>query len=1796
MIAGVSEREHVKDLAEQQVELYRRQGLELISHFNRETSALDGYRGRQLLELLQNADDAGVDAQEDCRLLLDLSRERLVVANTGKPFSHKGLISLVISDCSPKQLDRNRFIGCKGLGFRSILTWTECPLISSGTYEVAFDRSKAIEIVQRLAVESQSINETVAEFQASTGRWPAAVMRFPSLPFEDDPWLKIAHECRDEGYDTVIVLPLPPGAQGDGIHADMVLQISALPVSSLLFCRHLTQVNITGDVARTWELLRENHTPDHATIILQQDGVPKLWHVYRRTGQVSEKAAEVTSGGRRDFEVAVAIPEDATPNPTGTLCVFFPTQEQLPCPLVMHATMETTDDRNHLVAHKSNQEVLEQLAEHVAAVVEAQATPTAPRRALELIAGVEAADPSLKGLGFVEALIRACAKRSIFPRRDLRLRPAADVRRAPHASWLSKLLSPDIFPEVLAVDPTDFLGPVLSLFSLSWFEHADLKRRLQTQLQSSKSYNAGLVVGRLLAADQLAHIGADGLLLGTNGKLITSGECFFTPEEELPQLPSWGAGIHLVDEDFQAGLFRGSKAVSLRYLASLLSQRRANVEEYRFDSVARALIDQVESGPPNDASVLTQRWRELLAWLYKASPESRQALPRLSIKVPTTQGDVRRATTCYLGPDYPHGQLLWHLYEGFGQDEFVAAPAGCGLNGATIEEAEAFLVSIGVADAPRLEAFRTGPHYEKFRETVVDRLEYPLTVRSALCSDAAALRSWCAVYEIEGLRLPDRWFELLDKGDQVAVSAYLLSSGASLISEERSSQARFSAMLSGERKLWLDSSVPIPNPALVLLRETAWVPGGDGKQHRPSEIMLSSQGVRALQGVYVRHAIDMRDNLIGVYGGRPALESLLTRLGAVSSLETLSGQSLYDLLQSLPKRDPSGAMAPRIYRTVLESNVSGEESPHRDKFLQSGKMWGRHKGTSAYIPVGQLRYNANLAVTKAIESHIPLVEIPRRKSTVLVKQLFGVPSLSSEEIKVTLLGDGTEYDPGSEDANQHLRTAIPFIYALRLARNLDDRGHELSLLRKAMLRVCTRAHVSAQLPGGDTEDISLLNTGERIVVDSTLVVIGEYREDGAGFLTFWLNVAELVAELLGRDVADEVGGVLRCRTPAEMLEVARVRLGGEADSILAEVRSRFEGFLGDGDEEKDQPLPPPRPAEEPATNSQQSPNAGDSATDTTTNADEEVSPVPPSGNATFQPVTGPSDRRAKRRKLVVAGKGGSGGGGRGPLAIEAVTFKVVEAFERHEGRFTIPVAHLRGSDAFGCDLLSVASEAIQDKAIAEQVICEAAILRYIEVKGRSSRTGQVELSSTASLRWDDVWMLCQPRFAVRLPCLAVASQMVLDQIAGVVYRQLRAGQARPNQLQGHVQRQFGNVTLHLAPRLGDEQMGQRHQAHVMMPTRPRAGFVLRHPQLSLAFLEVLLHPPTDAGHQRHGLQRHIPLGIGEVVLQLRHGFQRAANQQPPLRTHMAMTHRPYSQSGKLEHQRPPGTLAKLNDSPSLRGDRLGQLADLPDQFVRRLPQGFVRPYGGVRGHLNQVALAVPFQGVKEIAVTPKLLVRSDPIEMHGTPAQQCRGDLRLRLEGDLRRNAGLLAPRGIGGPSLRQVELVIQKDAARGSHAKEKHAHLAVLLLTETSAPLALHAHALLAMLGKARPVDHAHRADRRPRCRGHKLFVKHRLDFALHGLRLPGRNGEEPLPRQHHPLLNPQLLRRGPAENQGHRFDALSSSGQQQSPQIPQRMLLALAPSKTGGETPVQRVQFRRRCAQFDRVHDPVLRLTSMS
>ena len=99
----------------------------------------EAYRGRGVLELLQNAHDALLDSPVGDRGLVTFVLETrpdpvLLIANSGRAFDLKGFKGLCQLGQSAK--DPNRSVGNKGLGFRSVLEVASAPEIwSTATIE-----------------------------------------------------------------------------------------------------------------------------------------------------------------------------------------------------------------------------------------------------------------------------------------------------------------------------------------------------------------------------------------------------------------------------------------------------------------------------------------------------------------------------------------------------------------------------------------------------------------------------------------------------------------------------------------------------------------------------------------------------------------------------------------------------------------------------------------------------------------------------------------------------------------------------------------------------------------------------------------------------------------------------------------------------------------------------------------------------------------------------------------------------------------------------------------------------------------------------------------------------------------------------------------------------------------------------------------------------------------------------------------------------------------------------------------------------------------------------------------------------------------------------------------------------------------------------------------------------------------------------------------------------------------------------------------------------------------------------
>lgn len=104
---------------------------------NMEKYISESYSGRSLIELLQNADDAGASEF----FVKKLNESAIIVANNGKPFDKSDVISLCRSGASTKKR-KSSTIGFRGIGFKSVVNYSTEVYLASGNFRILFSREK----------------------------------------------------------------------------------------------------------------------------------------------------------------------------------------------------------------------------------------------------------------------------------------------------------------------------------------------------------------------------------------------------------------------------------------------------------------------------------------------------------------------------------------------------------------------------------------------------------------------------------------------------------------------------------------------------------------------------------------------------------------------------------------------------------------------------------------------------------------------------------------------------------------------------------------------------------------------------------------------------------------------------------------------------------------------------------------------------------------------------------------------------------------------------------------------------------------------------------------------------------------------------------------------------------------------------------------------------------------------------------------------------------------------------------------------------------------------------------------------------------------------------------------------------------------------------------------------------------------------------------------------------------------------------------------------------------------------
>jgi hypothetical protein len=340
------------------------------------------YTERCLFELLQNANDAikdwidlysGEEGKADRRVRLVLTRNSLLIANTGEPFRENNVRSICRLGETTKSASKH--IGHKGIGFKSVLSITETPEIDSDCYAFGFNRSECEKAIQKIVGK-----EWLVDFPLPIHRFPFR-RRLRWVPTDER---TVIESLFADDYVTVIRLPLlvPWEAVAERMRRDLTPKV-------LLFLNAIKQLEMAypsgEDIAYWRQIHQDTDRPSNSEsyqISLRSDAsgeaeIDSRWLILEPDQVEIEDRNLISQFGESWQEVervgfSIAFPLAMTgqtfqaSGQSYPFYVYFPTEEDSGFQFLINADFYIGTSRKHIPNEPFNHWLSEQLAFYLA--------------------------------------------------------------------------------------------------------------------------------------------------------------------------------------------------------------------------------------------------------------------------------------------------------------------------------------------------------------------------------------------------------------------------------------------------------------------------------------------------------------------------------------------------------------------------------------------------------------------------------------------------------------------------------------------------------------------------------------------------------------------------------------------------------------------------------------------------------------------------------------------------------------------------------------------------------------------------------------------------------------------------------------------------------------------------------------------------------------------------------------------------------------------------------------------------------------------------------------------------------------------------------------------------------------------------------------------------------------------------------------------------------------------------------------------------------------------------------------
>ena len=930
------------------------------------------YSGREILELLQNIDDAyDSSCGQPCTASFILENNCLIVSNYGKPFTLDTLQRLCQGSVSSK---KGKYIGSKGLGFRSILNWSRKIEIYSQSVDceyiaVRFSTENAKKVFEQIK-DKEHIQSQIEELK-NIGIDAA----FPifKAPEPIDP-------IQNLGYNTQIKIYV-----SDDMRSHIINDMRCFDKNVLLFLPNVTSVVFSFD-GKVKEYQKLEDCSNNVKISTLESGCElsnQSFFYFEDNNQKISGSAD----GTKNIRMAVAIPVDETEEQF-KLYTFFPILNiNSPFKALLHATFSLNDNRNNFESSpeddKINQEVFTKLLSFFVSKV---ATLNLKERTIKLLSPINYTSKykfpdDLSRLNCEPDYLNICKKEKIFYSINGEYICAIDE--------CSPIIIKDSIPEPILDEKSSFSRLVqIDAFVESFVENINKSNPSKTEEYLVEQINT--VSGRWDSKKRVQVFGwwcgmqtskLPNLLKNTKNGFLNSTKdpCFLSGS--IGNIPEW-ANINILYQEDETELLRlykqrieaykqenNSNDNEKRILPRLISKGIINLQE---QSSKQVLISPVNNSVGSDFN----KAQEFLVWLWEIWTSDKKfdaTIKENDFYVPTINKSVRKSKETYLGKEF-NNELGVELFSksGLNYDEIYCPD---------IEDKDLytrFLREIGVNKYPQIYSVTTehqdAPTYVKFVKTI-RKFDYQGNV------------SWwkLKVNTIDNIKniLAQTPTETILKwiNTDTRIKAALI-----IDDEPEDSTIEYKPRVTG--KIYYDRwniGWNLPSYMRYVFSMNKWIKI-DEHLYSPNELIIAADSFRDLGGVFC-----ISEEYIEKFADESGftfedLKMVLLKLGVKESYLDLDSSQFYNLLLKLGNNDDENSRktSREIYRSIISNNRGTKsvkslfyaKSEEKAKFLNEGKVLAKsQKGNIEYKPIQDVYFSSS-AVLNLNDSYF--IDIPPR--------------------------------------------------------------------------------------------------------------------------------------------------------------------------------------------------------------------------------------------------------------------------------------------------------------------------------------------------------------------------------------------------------------------------------------------------------------------------------------------------------------------------------------------------------------------------------------------------------------------------------------------------------------------------------------------------------------------------------------------------------------------------------------------------------------------------------------------------